>query len=291
MPYTWQTSIGFQKQIGPDIGVDADLVYWKGYNEPRGIDYNQFLDPETGYTKRISQFGRPDPQFTSILYMESSGHMDYAALQTGVRRRFKDDYQVGLTYTLMFMKHDDTTSWGYFPNNSFDPDADWARANDFQRNTLRLNGLYNFGWGLSLSGSYYYGSGNYFVTQLSGNPSGKTASNNRLNQGTTPIPVRPEALPYFEGPEVIGVGPGNEAPRNALRGRGLHRVDLRLTKEADVGGVRISGIVEVFNLFNHANYGSYAGVINSATFGNPQQVAFSNAYAPRTAQLAFRVDF
>jgi hypothetical protein len=47
MPYTWQTSIGFQKQLGPDIGVDADLIYWKGYNEPRAIDYNKFQDPAT----------------------------------------------------------------------------------------------------------------------------------------------------------------------------------------------------------------------------------------------------
>jgi hypothetical protein len=290
MPYTWQTSIGFQKQLGPDIGVDADLVYWKGYNEPRSIDYNQFLDPATGYTQTISRFGRPDPTFTSIQYMESTGHMDYAALQTGARRRFKDNFQVGLTYTLMFMKNDNTTDWGYFPNNSFDPDADWARATDFQRSTLRVNGMYNFGLGFSVSGAYYYGSGNYFATLLSGNPTGKSGTNNRLNLGT-PIPVRPEAQDLFEGPDVIGVGPGNEAPRNALRGQGLHRVDVRLTKEFAFGGVRISGIAEVFNLFNHANFGAYNGVINTPTFGNPQQTAGVIAYSSRSAQLAFRVDF
>jgi hypothetical protein len=289
MPYTWQTSIGFQKQLGPDIGVDADLIYWKGYNEPRAIDYNQFLDPATGYSKPISQ-GRPDPQFTSIQYMESTGKMDYAALQTGARRRFKDNFQVGMTYTLMFMKHDNTTSWGYFPNNSFDPDADWARANDFQRNTFRLNGLYSFGWGFSLSGTYYYGSGNYFASQISGNPSGRTVSENRLNGGSAPIPVRAEVQDLFEGPTVIGIGPGNEAPRNALRGEGLHRVDVRLTKEFAFGGIKISGIAEVFNLFNHDNFGAYNNVINTATFGDPRQ-NIAIAYSPRSAQLAFRVDF
>jgi hypothetical protein len=289
MPYTWQSSIGFQKQLGPDIGVDADLIYWKGYNEPRSIDYNQFFDPATGYTQTISRFGRPDPTFTSIQYMESTGHMDYAALQTGARRRFKDNFQVGLTYTLMFMKNDDTTDWGYFPNNSFDPDADWARATDFQRNTLRLNGMYNLGLGFSVSGAYYYGSGNYFATLLSGNPTGKSGTNNRLNLGT-PIPVRPEAQDRFEGPEVIEVGPGNEAPRSARGGEGLRRVDVRLTKEFAFGGVRISGIAEVFNLFNHANFGAYNGVINTATFGNPQQNG-AIAYSSRSAQLAFRVDF
>jgi hypothetical protein len=290
MPYTWQTSIGIQKQLGPDIGVDADFVYWKGYNEPRAIDYNQFEDPATGYTRTISQFGRPDPQFTSIQYMQSDGHMDYAALQTGARRRFKDNFQVGMTYTLMFTKNDNTNDWGYFPNNSFDPDSDWARAREFQQHTLRVNGMYNFGWGFSMSGSYYYGSGNYFAVGLAANPTGKSATNNRLNLGV-PIPIRPEAQERWEGPDVIEVGPGNEAPRNALHGDGLHRIDIRLTKEFNFGGVRVSGIAEVFNLFNHANYGSYAATIGTATFGNPAQVPFQNAYFPRSAQLAFRVDF
>jgi hypothetical protein len=149
--------------------------------------------------------------------------------------------------------------------------------------------MYNLGLGFSVSGAYYYGSGNYFATLLSGNPTGKSGTNNRLNLGT-PIPVRPEAQDLFEGPDVIGVGPGNEAPRNALRGEGLHRVDVRLTKEFAFGGVRISGIAEVFNLFNHANFGAYSGVINAATFGNPQQNG-AIAYSARSAQLAFRVDF
>jgi hypothetical protein len=289
LPYTWQTSLGFQKQLGADVGVDADFVYWKDYNEPWSLDPNQIFDPETGYTKRISTFGRPDPTFTQIRYMQSKGAIDYAAIQTGARRRFKDNFQVGMTYTLMLMKHDNTTGWGYFPNNTFDPQADWATATDFQRNTLRVNGMYDFGYGFQLSGAYYYGSGNYFVTELAGNPTGKSASDNRLNLGA-PIPVRPEVRDRFDGPDTIGVGPGNEAPRNALRGEGLHRVDLRFTKVFDLGAARISAIAEVFNLFDHANFGTYNGVINNATFGDPRQNG-AIAYGPRSAQFAFRVDF
>ena len=89
---------------------------------------------------------------------------------------------------------------------------------------------------------------------------------------------------------MIGLGAGNEAPRNALRGEGLHRVDVRLTKEFAFGGVRVSGIAEVFNLFNHANFGSYNNVINTTTFGDPRQ-NIAIAYGPRSAQFAFRVDF
>ena len=58
----------------------------------------------------------------------------------------------------------------------------------------------------------------------------------------------------------------------------------------------MSVIGEVYNLFNHHNYGSYntsLSATNAATtalFGSPQQNT-GNAYVPRQAQLAFRIGF
>ena len=75
------------------------------------------------------------------------------------------------------------------------------------------------------------------------------------------------------------------------RVRRVHRVDLRLSKDINLrAGVRITGIAEVFNLFNHENYGAYNGQVNSTTFGEPRQNLL-NAYQPRVMQLAFRVGF
>ena len=93
----------------------------------------------------------------------------------------------------------------------------------------------------------------------------------------------------FDGPTAFAVG--DLVPRNALLGLPLHRVDARFSKDVNLpGGVRITGIVEVFNLFNHENYGAYNGQVNSATFGEPRQNLL-NAYQPRVMQLAFRVGF
>ena len=85
--------------------------------------------------------------------------------------------------------------------------------------------------------------------------------------------------------------------RNALRGLPLHKVDLRITEEVTLGGSRkVTLIAEVYNLFNHANYGSYAtslSATNAATtaaFGRPQQID-GNAYVSRQAQLGFRIGF
>jgi hypothetical protein len=85
-------------------------------------------------------------------------------------------------------------------------------------------------------------------------------------------------------------------PRNALKGMPLHRVDLRLTYDFKIyGSAKMSLIGEVFNVLNHENFGSYNGLVDSPTFGNPLAIySFSGlgtAYVPRTGQLAFRLSF
>jgi hypothetical protein len=48
--------------------------------------------------------------------------------------------------------------------------------------------------------------------------------------------------------------------------------------------------IEVFNLFDRANYGSYTLNESSAAFGQPAQNS-NIAYAARTLQLGFRFTF
>ena len=56
------------------------------------------------------------------------------------------------------------------------------------------------------------------------------------------------------------------------------------------GGMKLTGIAEVFNVTNHANYGAYNAQLNSTTFGDPRQNLL-NAYQPRVMQLAAKFSF
>jgi hypothetical protein len=289
MPYTWQTSIGFQKQLGPLMGVEADVVHWKWYNDTRTRDVNLFFDPVTGYNRNPAQ-GRPNAAYDQINWFESTGTQDNLALATGFTRRFNKNFQAGATYTLLFYKREDGDI-GYVngtANNQFDsPGGEWARANDFQRHTFRLHSTFQLPHDVSASVVFFYGSGAYYQTVIATAPFGKPG-NNRLNIGA-PI-VIPEAVrDRFEGPSVIGT---NEVvPRNALRGLPLHKVDLRLSKRLRLhGNLAVTGLAEVFNLFNANNYGNYTGQVDSARFGLPA-ASSGNAYVPRSGQLGFRIDF
>jgi hypothetical protein len=139
---------------------------------------------------------------------------------------------------------------------------------------------------VSLSGAYLFGSGNYYTTTYAANPFGGPGTHRYV---TRPLTVNPAVLDRFDGKATYAVG--EVIPRNALKGLPLHRVDLRLSKDIDLpGGVKLTGIAEVFNITNHKNYGAYNGQINSTTFGEPRQNLL-NAYQPRVMQLAFKVSF
>jgi hypothetical protein len=147
--------------------------------------------------------------------------------------------------------------------------------------------LYQLPHGLSVSGAYFYGSGNYYASTVSGTPYGKPGTN-RLNIGA-PIAVPAAIADRFDGPSVIATG--MVAPRNALHGTPLHKVDLRIQQQIKLAGkARLALTGEVFNLFNHDNYGSFVTIINNSSFGQPRQ-NLGNAYVPRSGQLGFRVSF
>ena len=157
-PYTWQSSIGFQKQINTVTGFEADLTHFDQYNDTRTIDPNLFYNPATGYNLNPAAVGgvpsRPNPAYTQIAYFVSTGRRDQTQLSTALNRRFKNNFQSGVTYTYMFSMHDDGNIGYTAPgqNNQFDYlDGEYATSTDYQQHTLRAFALYRMPWGISTS--------------------------------------------------------------------------------------------------------------------------------------------
>jgi len=140
-----------------------------------------------------------------------------------------------------------------------------------QRHRAVPNGLWEVGRGVQLSGIYFFGSGMRYVT---------TTGVDRRNEGVGGA-----------APSLRLRADGSIQPRNALTGDAIHRIDMRIQKRFPIAGrVAIDGIAEVFNLFNHENYGSYVVNEGSSEYGEP---SFNPnvAYQPRMLQLGFRMTF
>jgi carboxypeptidase family protein len=287
-PYTWHSTIGIERQLGEMTAVAADLIGFRSYREGRSVDPNLFFDAASGYNLNPVLYGRPNPNYAQFEQRVSTGTSDYLALATALTRRYRGNFEAGLTYTLMFFANDTNNGESNITaNNMFNLDGEWARTLDFQRHTLRINGMYQFRWNISVAALYFFGSGNYYQTFVAGSPFGLLGVN-RYNAGA-PIAVAPSALDRFDGPPIIQTG--TAAPRDALRGFPLHKVDVNVRKDLRLTRqLKLTGLVEIFNLFNHANYGAYDAQIGSATFGQPRQ-NLNDAFLPRVVQLAARFSF
>jgi hypothetical protein len=243
----------------------VDLVHYKGYNEDSQRDPNLFFDPATGLPRNPNVFGRPNPDFGAINLKESHGRSDHLALATGVTRRYRHNFQMGATYTFMFYKHDTgigSAGYGATQLNPFDIMMDWADSAEYQKHTVRLNGLWNVPfWGLSLSGSYGYGTGN--PTTLSTNVDPLGIGSSRVRSDLSII------------------------PRNTFFGQSYSTLDLRLSKDIALGGTaKATLMAEMFNSLNSARY-RYNTLETSPTFGLPN----ASGGQPRTGQLAFKLSF
>ena len=147
--------------------------------------------------------------------------------------------------------------------------GEYGLATSDQRHRAVFNGIWDVGYGFQLSGLYFY----------------------RLRRcGSRPLTAATCADTAGRGGRLRP--DGTIVPRNGFAGDPLHRVDLRAAAALPRSAARasIDGMFEVFNVFNHENFGSYTTVESNANYGRPE--ANPNvAYQPRMLQLGFRLAF
>jgi len=274
IPYSYQTSIGLQRQLGTAIAVEADYAYTGGRREYHGSrQANLSYDPATGVNYPFSNISRrPYPDFGILGIERMAGRTNYHGLQAAFTRRLRNRWQASATYSFAGLWDGEAPPLSglqqvAFPTAPDMPGGDYSLAVSDQRHRAVVNGIWEAGYGFQLSGLYFFGSGARFGTSYGGD---------RRNCGTGCDRLRPD--------DTI-------VPRNDFVGQPLHRIDLRVQRRFRFGSrASIDGIVELFNLLNHENYGSYTTAESNRLYGTPSQNT-NVAYQPRIVQLGFRALF
>ncbi|HWF10175.1 MAG TPA: carboxypeptidase regulatory-like domain-containing protein [Bryobacteraceae bacterium] len=286
-PFSFQMSAGVEQQITKTWTLTADYVHWRIYHDWIRTDANLFYNPATGYAVNPAT-ARPNPNFVGILNFttpDAAGSIN-DALQVSLQHRFSQGFTASAAYTLARLK-DSTTGAFYYPNNQFDLASEWAVSPDNQYNTLTLAGSYVGKWGITLSGSFHYGSGQNFSVSANQNPFGLSGVSDRLFTASSAYYGSPSNIT----PLTVGGVAYDLVKRDSLTGNPIERVDLRLSKAFTLKDrVRFIPMVEAFNLFNHSNFGGYQTSVNVAAYGSPVQNA-DLAFSPRMLQFAGRIEF
>jgi hypothetical protein len=274
MPYSYQTSVGVQRQLGSTMAFEADYVYQGHRKVPYTYpNINLSYDPATGVNYPFRDISkRPFPEW-GVVRLTFPGQMyNSHSLQTSFTKRFGSGWQASATYTLGGV-------WDkYVPYSGIAPvpfpvapdlGGEYSHAVTDQRHRAVFNGIWRLPYDFQVSGLYFFGSGERFLTEW-----GTQLRDYGGNFGERRL--RPD---------------GTIVPRNNFVGKPIHRVDLRLQRRFPLlGRAGIDGLIEMFNVFNHENYGTYNTREVSSSYGAPQQDP-SVAYAPRMLQLGFRLTF
>ena len=281
MPYSHQASIGMQRQLGPRMAVEADYVYGGSRQRPDDHNVNVSYNPATGINYPFTDIARrPFPDWGFVDLTVNGSRSNYSALQTALTKRFGGGWQANATYTLAVTRDARprpvvfNAAEGRVEPVPFatapDLGGEYGLAHGDQRHRATFNGIWELPYHLQLSGVYFFGSGERSYTTWG-------ADLRRLGA------VRPNENRLRPNGTVI--------PRNSFTGKPLHRVDLRVQRQFALGGrTRLDGMLEIFNAFNHANFGIFNVNESSASYGRPEQTDIL-AYQPRMLQLGFRLGF
>jgi hypothetical protein len=267
-PVQDQFSLGLGKQLGERYAWEADYVHSTGRHLQMSRNINLFEDPVLRVPLNPNVFGRPYPQFTDITRYESWGRSRYDGLQFGLtgRRGPGHPYEFGASYTLSAAKgHTNANRFGTV-NNPFNRDDEYSYLTTDQRHRFVVNGTAHLPWNIQFAAIFFAG------------------SKKPLNITTNLDPLRSGTGRWLDATGAV-------LPKNGERMlKNDYKLDLRLAKSLRFRRAAIHGAIDVFNVLNTENWGSYGTTFGTSTYLQPGS-STNLFYQPRQVQFGVRLTY
>ena len=281
--YSSQASVGVEHEIADDLSIAAEYAYNRGYNIVRLRDIN---------VRKIgaNQFALPglDPRFLQLNAFEATGRSSYHGLTISVRKRYSQRWGVAASYTWA-RALDDVTDFTLEtePQDQTDLESEWGPSTYDQRHRLVASAVYlspeqgKWTGHWSIAPILTYSSGRPFNLLLGYDANGDAHTETDRARLTSGLSVG----------RNTGVGPN------------LLTTDVRIGRQMMAQPrYRIELTVDVFNLFNRANYSGVNHIFGSRALTSAdvtprkdlpptEPLGLSSAYPPRQVQIGARVAF
>ncbi|MFL6254186.1 MAG: carboxypeptidase regulatory-like domain-containing protein [Pyrinomonadaceae bacterium] len=243
----------------------------------------------------------PGTALGNITQTESSGASSYNALWVTAERRLARGLQFDASYTWSkSLDYNSFSSQGIVAQDSYDLDGSRGPSDFDARLRFVVSAIYELpfrgsqlveGWRLAV-----------IVQSQSGNPVNIVTTNSTVNgvagtlrpdvNGPVPVPGRVDA--WFDTSAFTSVARLGSLGRNVIVGPAFHNTDFSVIKFTNFGeSLRLQLRAEVFDLFNHANFGQPGNVAGSPLFGRITNTRFptGESGSSRQVQVAMSLAF
>jgi carboxypeptidase family protein len=292
-PWSQQASLGWAYQIGPDYAFSVDYYHILGTHEERVRNVNPEINGgprlmDNAFTAAGIALENPTltaGRFAQIYDYSTNNRSMYDGINFQLKKRMARRFMFQGSYVLSWSR-----SWGGFPVASYGgsglavPFNEQFNANEFnrtyfdERNRVVLSGVFDLPAGLQIAPIFQAASGRPY-SELAGTDidgDGRHTIDRVCVGSTVSDPITT--------PGCTMIKP------NTLTGKPFVEMDLRASKTFKLGErARLTTLVEVYNLFNRANFcNSYEQDVNSTTFNTPRAFCSGpvNAGTPQGASSA-----
>jgi Carboxypeptidase regulatory-like domain/TonB dependent receptor-like, beta-barrel len=254
-PYSIQYGLSLERKVGErgTVTVGGRMNRWDDLY--RSVDINAPLPPD--YTTR------PNPNVSQLRQIQSEGTEIGSALDVNYRGRFNKRFTGFAWYTWSHYANNTDGFW-FFPENQYDPNAEWGPASWQNRNHFGVYGAINPRHLLNLGvGVFAHGGEPYSI--LTGDD----------NYGTNLFNARPAGVPRNSeiGPDYADMD---------LRWGYDFKIHPKQTDRSPTVGLSVAS----FDVLNHPN-GSYV----DNTEGSEDFGQVTSYDAPRRMQMGLRATF
>ena len=288
--YTDQYTVGYERQIGPQMSASVDYVHTEGRNGFIVTNYNPRVrenTSRTGRASRVDAFGVLGEAFRSNVYIrENTGVSKYDALNVMVEKRMSNNWAARVAYALAHARGNysgsSTTTNPMQVLDQLNLDLNGQPFATDRKHNLNITGrmVIPRTGGVTLSGALRYMSALPFTIHNSA----VDANQN----GLTPDPL---PAGTYSGTGLAAITVENKGGIGGARGPDFMQLDLRVGYRIQTDRRTLDLFFELFNATNRVNFLNPSGDMRiAATFLRPTQLRGGNGF-PRQGQFGVRLGF
>jgi outer membrane receptor protein involved in Fe transport len=300
--YMQSWNLNVQRELTPDLAVMIGYFGSKGTHLIIRRNVNQPVNGVRPFpTLSESSPILPGTPLGNITQAESTGNSYYNAAWLTAHQRVRSGLQFNASYTWSkSLDYNSFSSGGIVGQNSYDLRGDRGLSDFDARHRFVLSAIYELPFrGNQLVEGWQFAA---IVQVQSGNPVNIVTSNSTVNSVantlrpdlTGPIEIIGEVERWFDTSVFSPVARFGSLGRNVVIGPGFNNTDFSVIKDTELGErLRAQFRAELFDVFNHANFGRPGNVVGTPAFGRITSTRFptGESGSSRQVQLALKLIF